>query len=207
MFGVHVDVRFIVTSPPRCWRDAPARGILCFVFGCALHSLAYHAQNSSTVVMPCRTSRQPSSASVFHAGAPAASRIWSLDAFFKTNWRFRCRCPSTQKSRAGHGSRCCGIRGSRRICKCDPGGNAQRALKAWAVGESSICLQCLQSTRTRRWASTASSDDATRYGSTPCHEAGDCARASLVCRVEKTRWPVREAWTASAPFPGRGFRR
>ena len=28
-------------------------------------------------------------------------------------------------------------------------------------------LQCWQSTRTRRWASTASSDEATRYGSTP----------------------------------------
>ena len=71
------------------------------------------------------------------------------------------------------------------------------ALKAWAAGEWSGCLQCSQSTRTSRCASTASSDEATRYGSTPMSTRRVSAPgASLVCSVEKTRWPVSEACTA-----------
>ena len=108
------------------------------------------------------------------------------------------RCPSTRKWRAGRKIRCCGIRGSRRICKssCSPG-MPSFALNACAVGELSGCLQCGQSTRTRRCASTASSDDATRYGSTPMSTSRVTAPgASLVCSVEKTRWPVSEACTA-----------
>ena len=44
-------------------------------------------KTSSTVVMPWRTSRQPSSASVRMPCRRAASRIWSVEAFFKINWR------------------------------------------------------------------------------------------------------------------------
>src|SRR5208283_1311829 len=52
-------------------------------------------------------------------------------------------------------------------------GIPSRALKAWAVGEWSICLQCMHSTRTRRCASTASGDEI-RFD-THVHEAGDGA--------------------------------
>ena len=62
------------------------------------------------------------------------------------------------------------------------------------VGEGSICLHLGQSTRTSRWARTASSDEATRYGSTSISTRRVRAPgASLVWSVEKTRWPVSDA--------------
>ena len=71
------------------------------------------------------------------------------------------------------------------------------ALKAWAAGEWSGCLHRSHSTRTSRCASTASSDDATRYGSTPISTSRVSAPgASFVCSVENTKWPVSEACTA-----------
>src|SRR6266852_2419469 len=77
------------------------------------------------------------------------------------------------------------------------GGNAILRLSARVVADWSTCLHSGQRTRTRRWASTASSDDATKYGSTPMSTRRVKAPgASFVCRVENTRWPVSDAWTA-----------
>ena len=60
--------------------------------------------------------------------------------------------------------------------------------KARAFAEVSGALHFGQSTRTRRCARTASSDEATRYGSTPMSTRRVTAPgASLVCSVEKTR--------------------
>jgi len=67
----------------------------------------------------------------------------------------------------------------------------------FAVCELSGCLQCGQST----------ADEALReHGfkrrgneirlDAHVHEAGQCAGASLVCNVEKNRWPVSDACTA-----------
>ena len=51
--------------------------------------------------------------------------------------------------------------------------------------------------RTRRCASSAISDDATRNGSTPMSTRRVMApAASLVWIVESTRWPVSDAWIA-----------
>jgi hypothetical protein len=53
--------------------------------------------------------------------------------------------------------------------------------------------------RTRRWATTSVSDDATRNGSTPMSTSRvTAATASLVCSVVSTRWPVSEALRASS---------
>jgi hypothetical protein len=49
-------------------------------------------------------------------------------------------------------------------------------------------------TRTSRCAMHSSTDDATRYGSTPMSSMRVTAlAASFVCSVEKTRWPVSAA--------------
>ena len=51
--------------------------------------------------------------------------------------------------------------------------------------------------RTRRCASTPSREAATRKGSHPMSTSRVMAPAeSFVCRVERTRWPVRDAWMA-----------
>ncbi len=51
-----------------------------------------------------------------------------------------------------------------------------------------------QMVRTRRWASTASTEEATRNGSMPMSiNRVKALGASLVCRVLKTRWPVSAA--------------
>ena len=53
--------------------------------------------------------------------------------------------------------------------------------------------------RSSRWATTRVSDDATRNGSTPMSTSRVTApTASLVCSVVSTRWPVREACSASS---------
>jgi hypothetical protein len=52
----------------------------------------------------------------------------------------------------------------------------------------------LHNTRTNRCASTDSSDEATKYGSTPMSTNRVTApAASFVCNVEKTKCPVSEA--------------
>jgi hypothetical protein len=61
---------------------------------------------------------------------------------------------------------------------------------------STFCsrLQEGQMVRTRRWAMTASTEEATRKGSMPMSiRRVKALGASLVCSVLKTRWPVRAA--------------
>ena len=59
------------------------------------------------------------------------------------------------------------------------------------------CLQCWQSVRARRWATTQPIELATRNGSTPISTRRVIAvAASFVCSVERTRWPVSAASTA-----------
>ncbi len=58
-------------------------------------------------------------------------------------------------------------------------------------------MQSTQSWRTRRWAIEALTVEETKKGSTPMSVSRVKApAASLVCRVEKTRWPVSDAWIA-----------
>jgi hypothetical protein len=58
-------------------------------------------------------------------------------------------------------------------------------------------LQSAQRTRTNRWAKTPSTVLATKNGSTPMSLNRMKAPAeSLVCNVEKTVWPVSDAWVA-----------
>ena len=58
-------------------------------------------------------------------------------------------------------------------------------------------LQCLQSLRTKRWASTPSSELESKKGSTPMSiKRATVEGASLVCTVASTKWPVSEAWMA-----------
>ena len=60
-------------------------------------------------------------------------------------------------------------------------------------------MQSGQRVRTSRWAITPSTVDATRNGSTPMSISRVKALgASLVCRVLKTRCPVRDAWMAAS---------
>ena len=66
-----------------------------------------------------------------------------------------------------------------------------------SLGLSSV-LQPGQITRTRRWAITPMSVLLTRNGSTPMSIRRVAAEAaSLVCSVEKTKWPVSDARVAA----------
>ena len=58
-------------------------------------------------------------------------------------------------------------------------------------------LQFAQMRRMRRWAWMRLTAVPTRNGSMPMFTRRETVEgASLVCRVESTRWPVREALTA-----------
>src|SRR5213596_1319967 len=62
---------------------------------------------------------------------------------------------------------------------------------------STFCLQCLQSVRTRRCAMTPFSVAFSRYAGTPSSSSRATALGeSLVCSVESTRWPVSADCTA-----------
>ena len=66
--------------------------------------------------------------------------------------------------------------------------------------------QRLHTLRTSRCAISARDEEATRNGLTPISiKRVTALGASLVCKVEKTRWPVSDALMAMWPFPGRGF--
>ncbi len=81
-------------------------------------------KTSSTVVMPCRDETPAVFGERFSFPRGARRRGSGRSRrISKPTGGFPRRCPSTQKSRAGQKIRCCGIRGSRRICKssCSPG--------------------------------------------------------------------------------------
>ena len=142
---------------------------------------------SSTVVIPRATRRQPSSASVRIPARRAVSRIWSVDALSQDHLAdvfvgvhpFK-NPVATEKAGVT------AFAAANRAIIVTLAGIPRLALKACAVSERSSCLQWVHRTRTRRCASTASSDEATRYGSTPMSTRRvNAPGASLVCKRRK----------------------
>ena len=106
---------------------------------------------------------------------------------------------SARRRPVGRGSRCPGSCGSLgRGTERRGRRRRTRACRASSVGRRRAgSLHWLQISRTRRCATTISTELATRYGSMPMSISRvEAPGASLVCRVLKTRWPVSEACTA-----------
>ena len=165
---------------------------------------------SSTVVRPSRTSRQPSSASVRMPARRAASRIWSLEAFFRISSRmfvvgvhpFKDGVPAEE---AGLPALAATDRAVNRRVRRNADLRLERLRRR--ANHPAAC----SAGRARARGAGPAPLRATRRPDTaprPCPPGGSSAPgASLVCSVEKTKWPVSEACTAICAVSGRGFRR